>query len=241
MRTLLTIVVALILAGGAIASVALRNYDIFGRAINVALFAGFDVLGIVTLVFILAERFPGETPLERFGVGTWDPRALPPTDVRPVPRFNSLMEFLANAVALMVLLDVGSARSALLAILLGPFAAATSLQLTVAWQPLYIALVIGSATIAAISLLVFVKPFWRTPYEFVRMLANCGVIAGTALTMRAGPLITSAADPALATSVNTIALWVLAAAIAILALAVALAVRALYPQVSGRGLRAHLA
>ncbi len=104
LRLVLVVVVTIELLAGAISSLVTHNGFLFFEALGAAWNSLIWIFGIVTVVFALGERTHDRASfLNPF---KWDPRRLPaPNAWPPVPRTSSMAEFIANFLALLVLLD----------------------------------------------------------------------------------------------------------------------------------------
>lgn len=223
LRLVATIVVAIELIGGAVSSLVSHNGALFFGALAAAWNSLIWIFGIVTVVFALSERVP-QRDGHHFGTPSrWDPRRLPaPGACPPAPRSSTLAEFIANFIALLVLLDAAGPHHIPLDILLANALADMHATLTPAWHAAYIGTVAGTALVAISAIAVFVQPHLTALRETARALAGAVVIVGIAFTLQAGPWV-QPADGAL----NAGALYALVAALVILGIQVTMSVRAL--------------
>ncbi|MHB8148173.1 MAG: hypothetical protein ACYDGM_13070 [Vulcanimicrobiaceae bacterium] len=212
------------LLGGAISALVSHNGLLFFDALYAAFHSLIWIFGIVTIVFAVSERVP-----QRDGhhsgmwLFQWDPRRLPAPGARPpVPRRSTLAEFIANFLALLVLLDAGGAHHIPLDILLANALHGMHATLTPAWHAAYAGAIAGTTLIAISAIAVFVQPQLTALHEFVRVLASAVVIVGIAVTLQAGSWIWPADAP-----LNTAALYALVSALVILGLNLALSARAM--------------
>ena len=223
LRTVATIVVAIELVAGGISAIVRHDGIVFFGALAAAWNSLIWIFGIVTVVFALGERAqPRDGRAGIIPLG-WDPRRLPaPGVLPPVPRSSALAEFVANFLALLVLLDAsGPHRIPLDSIVAGALVGMHA-SLTPAWHGAYAGLIAGTALVALAAIVAFVWPRLGTIHELARLVASGVVIVGIAITLQAGPWIRPS-DGAL----NTAALYTLVAAIAILALQAMVSVRIL--------------
>lgn len=221
LRLVLVVVVTIELLAGAISSLVTHNGFLFFEALGAAWNSLIWIFGIVTVVFALGERTHDRASfLNPF---KWDPRRLPaPNAWPPVPRTSSMAEFIANFLALLVLLDAAGPHHIPLDAVLASMLQAMQSSLTPAWHGAYIGTIAGSALLAASALAAFVRPQLGAVHEGVRVLASAVTIAGIAFTLQAGPWIQSP-DPRL----NTVALYFLVAVLVVLLVQIAVSARAL--------------
>lgn len=213
LRIVASIVVAVELAVGAVASIlshdGLRFFDALGNAVTSLV----CIFTIVTIAFAFGERAQAEgaRPL-RFSPH-WDPRRLPvPGAQVPVPRFSALAEFIANFLVLLVLLDAPNPQHRIpLDAVFASVLAALHATPTAAWYPAFVGVAAGTALLALSSLVVFVRPQLSGLHEFVRALSSASSIAGIAIALTSGPLIQSPYA-----GLNTAALYTLGSAAVIL-------------------------
>ena len=216
LRLVVTIVVAIELLGGAVSALVSHNGILFFDALYAALHSLIWIFSIVTIVFILNERVPNNGNRNGNTMVTWlfrwDPRRLPEPGVRPpVPRSSSLAEFIANFLALLVLLDAGGARRIPLDMLIANALRNMHATLTPAWHPAYIGTIAGTALLSFAAITVFVRPQLTALHEVARAVSSAATMIGIALTLQAGPWIRPADGP-----LNGVALYVLVSAIVIL-------------------------
>ncbi|MDE2480573.1 MAG: hypothetical protein KGN02_00085 [bacterium] len=218
----LVVVVALELVVGGISAIVRADGLRFFSALDVAVHSLVWVFTIVTVIFAAAERVPqGRQRLAR--VMRWDPRALAaPSALPPVARSSSLAEFIANTLALLVLLDARGAHRVPLDRLVATMLSDLHLTLTVAWQPALVGTAVGAALVAIAAMIAFLRPQAAVVHEMLRMLGSVVAIVGLAMTLASGPLF----DPGggIATTIGYVTLG---AAIAVLAVQAVLSVRAL--------------
>lgn len=220
---IVTAIVAIELLAGGISAVATHNGLRFFDAMDAAFHSLPWIFTFVTIAFALGERAQG-TDGRSFaaGISRWDPRKLPaPSAQPPVQRGSALVEFIANFIMLLVVLDApGPHRIPLDAIAAGVLRD-MHIILTPAWHGTYVGLAIATALLAASAIATFIQPRLAAMHEFVRALASAVTIIGFALTLQAGPLI----EPA--SPLNTIFVYALGASIAIAAMQIAWSIRVL--------------
>ncbi len=211
-----TIVVAIELIGGAVAALVTHNGLHFFGALSAAWNSLVWIFAIVTIIFAVSERVPQRRTRD------WDPRRLPaPSSLAPMPRGSSIIEFIANFVALLVLVDASGPHRVPLDAILAEMLRELHASLTPAWQDAYIGTIAATALLAASAMAVFLQPRLRPMHESVRGLSSAIVIVGVALTLRNGPWITGNAG------LNTAALYALVAAAVVLAIQIAASLRVL--------------
>ena len=224
LRLVLTIVLAIILIGGALAAIGESKISVFVAALVAAKNAAIYIFGVVTIVFAIIERVQSNKPLlERLGVARWDPRRLPAppgsSRLQPVSRGSSVIEFIVNVIAILALLDVPGLRYWLLYLLvLGPVAGThVDVQFNNgAWEPAYVATLVGAGMIALIDIAAFARPSITMIYRWTRITASTVTLIGVAMTLTRTPLVFPADSP-----FNLIASYVLYGAIAVLGIQIA--------------------
>ena len=226
-----TVVVAIELIGGAISALVARNGALFFGALAAAWNSLIWIFGIVTIIFALSERAPkGEGRPFGSRLFSWDPRRLPaPGAWPPVPRSSSLIEFIVNFIALLVVLDAAGPHHVPLDAIVANALLHMRATLTPAWHAAYIGLVVGTSIIAISAIVVFVKPQLRTLQELARAISSAAVIIGIAFTLQAGPFVQPAGGP-----LNTGALYILVSALVVLALQLSISIRALLRKPASR-------
>ncbi len=140
MRNVLIGGIALVLAGGGLVAVLANNGKIFFDALDIAWHTALWIAAVVTIIFAVAEQVP-ERGSARIGPFSrdWDPARLPlPGTLPPVKSFAALVEFVANFLMLLVLLDVRSQHIPLDALVANILSAGNA-ALTPAWYPAYYA------------------------------------------------------------------------------------------------------
>jgi hypothetical protein len=139
-----------------------------------------------------------------------------------VPRHSTIAEFIANFIALLVLLDARGPHHIPLDIILANALIDVHATLTPAWYPAYVGTIAGTALIAIAAITVFMQPRLTALHELAHAIASAVVIVGIAFTLQAGPWIQPAGGP-----LNTAALYTLVGALVILGLQLAISLRAL--------------
>lgn len=223
LRNVLTTAIALVLLGGAAAAILLRNGTIFFDAMGVAWNTSIWIVVVVTLIFAIAERVP--EPNQRPRLRSWDPRELPaPGALPPAKRYSALVEFLANLIAVLVLLDAPTGHhiplDAFIAALLGQL----HLTLTAAWTPAYYATLASAALLAGSSITLFLRPTLTTFHETVRAMTSAAVMVGLTMTLLSGPLFSPAA-----TSAQNAMIWTLGAGALVMMVQLITSLRVLIP------------
>lgn len=221
MRNVLIGGIALVLAGGGLVAVLANNGKIFFDALDIAWHTALWIAAVVTITFAVAEQVP-ERGSARIGPFSrdWDPARLPlPGTLPPVKSFAALVEFVANFLMLLVLLDVRSQHIPLDALVANILSAGNA-ALTPAWYPAYYATIAGSAIVAGSAMTVFLRPNLTIAHELLRTFASAVTIAGIAVTLARGPLIVAASS-----GWNTSAQCCLVAAIVVLLVSVATSLR----------------
>jgi hypothetical protein len=189
--------VASLLAGGLIGAVGFHEPSIFVRSLGYAWNASLIVAGAVTILFATMERVatPQRSVLDRLGITRWDPRRLPAWPAHAVSDATSIVDVVANGIALLLLLDVARFREGLFALLV-PGARDWVDAPTAAWQPLFVAVLASSTALAVTGLITLLRPHWTALRAGVYAAVHAGIVVGAALTLLAGPLI-EPANPAL--------------------------------------------
>ena len=224
--TVATIVVALELLAGIGSAIVAHNGQLFFDALGNAIESAAWIFTIVTLVFAVAERSPRVADLRLVRLARdWDPRDLPSAPALPrVSRFSALSEFIANGLALLVVLDAGSQPhriplDAALAVMLREM----HVTLTPAWHAAAIALIVSTGILALSSLLVFTLPEYSAVHEPVRLATSMIAFVGLLVTLAGGPLV-AVSSPREAASA---AVYTLLAGLIVLALQAAISARTL--------------
>ncbi len=224
LRLVLTIVLAIILIGGALVALGESKISIFFAALVAAKNAAIYIFGAVTIAFAVLERMNNKkTALERIGVARWDPRRLPapPGSSRfePVSRANSVIEFVVNVTFMLALLDVPGVRYWLFYFFVAGPLAGTHIPAQFnypVWTPAYLGALIGAAMIAIGDVAAFFRPTITIVYRWSRVAASTITLIGIAITLTKQPLVLPADSP-----FNLIATYTLYGWIAILGLQIA--------------------
>lgn len=195
LRNVLVGTIALVLFGGGVAALAMHRSSLFYSALGIAWNSVAWVAIVVTLIFALRERA--------------DSFELPD----PSRRSGALVEFIANMIALLVVIDAPS------------LAANLHLTFSPAWAGVYLATIAGSALVAGSAMTYFVQPRYERLHDVMRIIASVVTIGGLIYTLAAGPAI-EPSSPWLAQSV----LFTLLVATAALSLNVVLTIRSLAKQ-----------
>jgi hypothetical protein len=194
LRTVLTIVLAIEVAGGALIAIGYGSVSIFADALGVALRSAIIIFAIVTLAFAAAERTQGRggNPFWR----SWDPRRLPaPSALPPISRAKIAWEFIANVVALLVLLAIPRLHMGLL-VAIGPSHVDLRAQFNDAtWMPAYFGMIAGAVIIVLSDVAAYIRPGVVTFYRWTRIVASAVTIIGLAMTLARPPLLVPAASP----------------------------------------------
>lgn len=178
----------MLLVGG-FAAILAHNGVLFFDALDTAWNVAVWIVVIVTAIFAIAERVHSSG--ERIGPFSraWDPLRLPvPGALPPVGRFGSLVEFCANFLALLALLDARTQHVPLDRLVANVLASGHAV-LTPAWIPLSYAAVVGTAIVAGSAITLFLRPPMTVFHEVARIVAATVVFAGTAITLARGPWI----------------------------------------------------
>ncbi len=223
LRLVLTIVLSIELIGGALFALGEGKMTIFIAALDAAWNSAIYICGAVTVAFAVIERMNSKkTLLERLGVARWDPRRLPSppqTGAAPIPRANSVIEFIVNVIAILALLDVPGFRYWVLYVFVaGPLAGAhIPAEFNYpAWTPVYAGALLGAAVIAIADVVAFYRPTLATVYRWIRVAANTITLIGVAITLTRTPLVLPADGP-----FNLLATYTLYGAIAVLGIQIA--------------------
>jgi hypothetical protein len=228
LRTILTVVLAIEVAGGALIAIGYGSLSIFTDALGVALRSAIVIFTILTIAFAAAERAQrrdGHAPWR-----AWDPRRLPAPDALPqISRAKLAWEFIANVITLLVLLAIPRLHLGLqIAIpqsrvdLLAQFNVA-------AWAPAYFAMIAGTVIVAVSDVAVYIRPAQALFYRWMRLAASTITIAGLAMTLARRPLLIPADNP-----FTLAAQCTLIAGIAILGIQLAVSLYKLFRQLQAR-------
>jgi hypothetical protein len=107
---------------------------------------------------------------------------LPPW-AHPVSYPTSIVDIIANGLALLFLLDVV------------PGARNWTVAPTAAWQPLFVAVIVSSAAVTVTGFVTFLRPNWSALRAGVYAAAHAGIVVGAALTLRGGQLFAPTVRP----------------------------------------------
>lgn len=174
MKFAVTVVIGAAIFFSAFGALVTKKPDWFAEGLGVAWQSFFWVVGVVTVLFAVIERFV-KNPIVPF-----DPAALPATGVSQ-PRPASAFEFIANFCMVLVLLFGG----ALVARSISPFA------FTSAWQPAWYATLAGSAIIAGAAFATYLVPTWTKLRHVAQVGADVIMLVGASVMLRSGgPFIT---------------------------------------------------
>lgn len=201
LSTIATLIVAIELLAGIGSAIVAHNGQLFYDALGNAFESAAWIFTIVTLAFALAEREPRVADMRPVRLArNWDPRDLPSASALPAPsKFSALIEFIANGLALLVVLDAGSRPhhiplDAAFAVLLREM----HVILTPAWHTAAISIMVGAGIVAVSALAVFVRPQYADVHEAVRLAASIIVLVGLTLTLIGGPLVAASSPPEIA-------------------------------------------
>jgi hypothetical protein len=222
LRNVLVAALALVLLVGGIAAILAHDGVLFFDALETGWNVAIWIVVIVTAIFATAERVP--TSGDRVGPFSraWDPLRLPaPGALPPVGRFGSLVEFCANFLALLALLDARTQHIPLDRLVANVLASGHAV-LTPAWIPLYYAAVVGTAILAGSAITLFLRPPMSAFHEVARIVSAVVVLAGAVMTLARGPWIVASQS-----GWNTAALVCLLATLLVFVVTIAQSVRSL--------------
>ncbi len=152
-----------------------------------------------------------------------DPRRLhSPSYREPVSRPGALIEFIANALALLVLLDAPGPHRIPLDAFVASLLQQQHVALTAALHPAFIAAIIGTALVSIAAIAAFVRPTLVVLHESTQAVASLAIVAGIAMTLTRGPWVQPAPG-----GWNTAVLYVRGSAAMILAFQAVTSVREL--------------
>jgi len=195
LRNVLVGTIALVLLGGGVAALAMHESSLFYSSLGIVWNSVAWVAIVVTLIFALRERA--------------DSFELP----NPSQRSGALIEFIANMIALLVLIDAPN------------LAANLHVTFSSAWAGAYLATVAGAALVAGSAMTYFVQPRYERLHDIMRIVASAVVIGGLIFTLAGGAAI----EPGSPWLEQT-AIYTLIAAIAVLLINIALGIRSLAKQ-----------
>ncbi|MBV8489865.1 MAG: hypothetical protein JO199_04980 [Candidatus Eremiobacteraeota bacterium] len=155
-------------------AVATRNAAFFWDGLGTAWQSLLIISVVVTILFAVFERQPEyEHRLGMLGCD-WDPRNLPASyPQRPAnTRFSGFADFLANSIALLILLEIPSSGLSWLAFVTNP-----------AWYPLYVLTIVSSGITALTGLLMLAVPSLTKVRDWTRVTTNVLLIAGCATAL----------------------------------------------------------
>lgn len=194
LKLVMSIVIGIEIFGAAMSGFSLGKPSMFFEGLGAAWSSVPWVFGIVTIIFILLERF-AKGPIVPF-----DPATLPKPSDAPTPRFSSAFEFTANFMMLCVLMFGGH----IFANIISP------LVLTGAWVYAWYGAVISSALVSGAAFAVYLTPHWTKVRTVVGFISYLVTLVGASLTLRAGLLVTqsgTSVGPVELGVVNMIAAW----------------------------------
>ena len=195
LRIALTVVPALIVGIGFIAAIGRNQADLFFAGLGAAWNAALCTFAGVTIVFALLERYgPDAATSER--VAHWDPRALPreATRTTPMPYVCAGVDAVAIGIAAVVLLQLGVLHGGIPVLAL-PAIGTWPVQPTLAWEPLYVAVLISSIVLTFAGLLAFASPALLKLRDVEYVATSLLIIVGAAITLGSGPLFAGSAGP----------------------------------------------
>lgn len=195
LRNVLVGTIALVLLGGGVAALAMHESSLFYSSLGIVWNSVAWVAIVVTLIFALRERA--------------DSFELP----NPSQRSGALIEFIANMIALLVLIDAPN------------LAANLHVTFSFAWAGAYLATVAGAALVAGSAMTYFVQPRYERLHDIMRIVASAVVIGGLIFTLAGGAAI----EPGSPWLEQT-AIYTLIGAIAVLLINIALGIRSLAKQ-----------
>jgi hypothetical protein len=210
--------------GAALAAVATKNPSLFGSGVGAAWSSVVWVIGIVTLVFGLIERFGKNVRVP------FDPGMLPRADDAHVPRLTSGFEFSANFCTVLLLLFAG------------PWVAKTiaPLAFTSAWEPAWYATLAANVLICGAAFAAYLNPSWAKLRRASQVVANLVMIVGCSLMLRAGGPFLTQGNPGVLDAhdfvvIDAMITWSLIVVILTLAIAGAISLWKLLPFTVLRG------
>ena len=105
LRLVLPVILGIEVVAGTIVALALGRSEAFYAALDVAWHSAIYIFGIVTIAFVLLERFGNRAAFEK--LDRWNPRKLGKADFgTPVSRVKSGFEFCANTLCLLLFADL---------------------------------------------------------------------------------------------------------------------------------------
>jgi hypothetical protein len=195
LRIALSVIPALIVGIGFIGAIGRNDANLFFAGLGAAWDAALCTFAGVTIVFALLERYgPDAVTSER--IAQWDPRSLPreATRATPMPYICAGVDAVANGIAAVVLLQLGVLRGGIPVLAL-PAIGTWPVQPTLAWQPLYVAVLISSIVLTLAGLLAFASPALLKLRDVEGVAASLLIIVGAAITLGSGPLFAGNAGP----------------------------------------------
>jgi hypothetical protein len=163
--------------------------EAFARVWGFAWVSFFLAVGVVTVVFVLIERFSATSAMNE----RWNPATLPRVGPeRTVPRFSAVVELVVNASVVLWLLDVPFVREAVGYLFLGPAAGVASdlpFGLAAAWRWGLAALLAAASIQALVSAIVLVRSDWTRLRAGSLFVTNGAMAVLALLIARAQPLV----------------------------------------------------
>ena len=185
MKLVLIVVLAAELAFALIGGLLTGNpLHVFEGGIGVMWQSIFIVIGIITVMFSAIEwTDQGKSVLAKLGMDKWNPRRLPPTG-RTLPRYQTLIEAIANTAALVVILDIPNLRQRL-----GPVFA--PLQAAPVWHVLFIPFIVAIAMVVLMDFFLLAYPHWTRSRSGVLFVSNAIIVAALCAILPARTYVTA--------------------------------------------------
>jgi hypothetical protein len=171
LKLVLIVVLAAELAFALIGGLLTGNpLHVFEDGVGVMWQSIFIVIGIITVIFSAMEwTDQGKSVLAKLGLDKWNPRRLPPTG-RTIPRYKTLIEAIANAAALVVVLDIPNLRHNLGAMF-------APLQAMPVWHVLFVPFIVAIAMIVVMDFFLLAYPHWTRFRSGVIFVSNAIIAA----------------------------------------------------------------
>lgn len=198
LRFVLPVVLGIEVVAGAVIALAIGRSAPFYAALDTAWHSAIYIFGIITIAFVLLERFGNREVFEK--LDRWNPRKLPnPDSGTRVSRGRSAIEFIVNVLVLLLFADL----------LRDPHAVSIPpLQLTDAWHPVFVAIVASCGAVAIGALAVYIRPALVSVQLLARLIGHGIVLVGVGVGLHAGTFVTAQAGAVAADKLLTINLVV---------------------------------
>ena len=195
----IVVIIALVTVFFSIAMVPSGPLQSFGYMWGALWTTFFSAVGGVTTVFVVLEYVQRRFD-RNVGIGSWNPRKLPPADGRSIPLSRSIPELVISIVIMLWILGIPWTRQALFSFAIGPASNepfALPLHLNPILQQMVLPAFALYAVTAVLNVANIVQPYRFALRAYVRAGINCAycIIALFALSIRNLVTIAPSAHP----------------------------------------------